>query len=110
MLRSTRTVFQQDPQNSQQVAWTGINMPVKKTRTFRIKLAVDQCAGDTLVPGRHNKTAKATSLYSSDIMIGTFTGPINDMECMVGKTVTVRKMAGGEFARAETGMDLLTLY
>lgn len=76
-------------------------MPVGKTRTFRVKLAFDQCAGTTAVPSKHNKT---TNLFSTDIDIGTFTGPVNNQQCLTTKTVKVsRAWIDGCGDRALTG-------
>jgi hypothetical protein len=80
-------------------AWTGINVSARKTRTFRIELTVDKCAGQDLVPSnKHNKTAKqplelagaSTNLYSTEIGIATFTDPVNNQQCLESKTVKVR--------------------
>lgn len=70
-------------QTGQALAWTGLTLSGRKTTTFRLKLGVDQCAGDALVPSKHNKTAKphrelafgiGTALYSTTITLATFTG------------------------------------
>ena len=91
---TTSPSFEQD--DNGMVAWAGIAMHAKKTRTFRVKLAFDKCAGDDPVPSKHNKTTKAhrelfggSSMFSTGIGVVTFTGPINDMQCMVSKTVPV---------------------
>ena len=91
---ATAPTFEQD--DNGMVVWAGIAMHAKKTRTFRVKLAFDKCAGDDPVPSKHNKTTKAhrelfdgSSMFSTGIGVATFTGPIDDMQCMVSKTVPV---------------------
>jgi hypothetical protein len=75
------------------LAWTGIVMPPRKARTFKIKLAFDKCAGGDPVPPKH-PNGKATNLYTGDIVISTFTGPVDDMGCVSTQTAKVRTRAG----------------
>ena len=90
------------------VAWTGLSIAARKSRKVRVKLALDQCAGDTLVPSsnKHNKTSWAkgrrelafgapNGLYSADIGVATFTGSVDAQQCLSSMTATVRERKGG---------------
>lgn len=84
------------------VVWTRLSIAARKSRKLRVKLALDQCAGDTLVPpsNKHNKTAKAhrelvgfgapNGLYSTEIGIATFTGTVDNQQCLASTTAKVR--------------------
>lgn len=96
-------------QNGRDVAWTGINLPAKKARAFKVKLAIDQCAGDALVPSKHNKTAKAHreltwgSLYSTQIGVSVFTGTVASPSCHTNRTVTVSLCGGARGGHRRDG-------
>ena len=92
------------------MAWTGLSIPSGKSRKVRVKLALDECAGDTLVPStKRKKAAKGhrelagfgapNGLYSMEIGIATFTGPVNNQQCLSSTTAKVRaqgmKRVGG---------------
>lgn len=102
-------------QDGSNVAWTGLSIPSGKSRKVRVKLALDQCAGDTLVPStKRRKAAKghrelagfgaSSGLYSTEIGIATFTGPVNNQQCLSSTTVEVR--AGeGKGAKGRKGSE-----
>ena len=97
-------------QDGSNVVWTGLSIPSGKSRKVRVKLALDECAGDTLVPStKRKKAAKGhrelagfgapNGLYSMEIGIATFTGPVNNQQCLSSTTAKVRaqgmKRVGG---------------
>ena len=110
-------------QDGSTVAWTGLSILSGKSRKVRVKLALDQCAGDTLVPSaKRKKAAKAhrelagfgapNGLYSAEISIATFTGPADNQQCLSSTTVEVRAGEGkGAEGRkgSEAGCDLTGL-
>ena len=91
------------------VAWTGMSIGAHKTRTVRVKLALDECAGDDrgTPSNKHNKMAKAhrelafgvaanNGLYSAEIGIATFTGPVDAQQCLSFTIATVRERERAE--------------
>lgn len=108
------------------IAWTDLRMDGKKTRTFRIKLAFDKCAGGDPVPSKHTngkqrQLASATSsLFDGTLSVATFTGPVDTPSCLVYKDVAVRTDKEGRMmmmmnrfakktARRGSGIDSIRL-
>lgn len=74
------------------LVWTAI--PIKKTRTFRFKLAIDECAGDDAVGPKKSNAKSAGRLFDGTIGLATFTGPATTLDCLVSQTVKVNPGRG----------------
>ena len=69
------------------LVWTGI--PIDKTCTFRIKLAVDKCAGNDAVAPKKANAKNAGRLFDGTIGVATFTGPAADLDCLASRIIKV---------------------
>lgn len=84
---ATAPTFEQE---NSMIAWTGLQMAAKKTRSFRIKLAFNKCAGGDPVPSMHAKANVTSRLFDGTFTVATFTGPNDSPSCLVFKGVKVR--------------------